>query len=309
MRGVNATSSSCRRDSAAAYFGRRVPKGVAVKPRSPRPRRSRALVAEDSSIALDKAPDLALGCPSVCMNSMRLLRQHRRLMTGSVPARAFKKNAHASEHVPSGANVRPGSWSRSVYPRACGGTRSVRQPAFRPDGLSPRVRGNRRCAAAWEIRFGSIPARAGEPSQRTRRSRPRRVYPRACGGTAGNAAAPLTVGVYPRACGGTRQCVGHSHSIRGLSPRVRGIRSHISSPVVQQGSIPARAGEPASKPSGDTFSRVYPRACGGTTAEDRQVIIDLGLSPRVRGNRCTGRHGARASGSIPARAGEPDPRP
>ena len=71
-----------------------------------------------------------------------------------------------------------------------------------------------------------------------------------------------------------------------------------------QGSIPARAGEPAV--SSEVVGRrgVYPRACGGTAATRRESAAHDGLSPRVRGNplptTCPP-----STRSIPARAGEP----
>ena len=66
---------------------------------------------------------------------------------------------------------------------------------------------------------------------------------------------------------------------------------------------------------GDTTGRtmadwpppVYPRACGGTARARRAMTLMLGLSPRVRGNLSRRGRGAAASGSIPARAGEPLP--
>ena len=91
-----------------------------------------------------------------------------------------------------------------VYPRACGGTSwRSRQTRIR-SGLSPRVRGNHTQGgnANWYER--SIPARAGEPCLSRGRSAPRRVYPRACGGTSPGRPLP--------------------QSPAGLSPRVRGNR-------------------------------------------------------------------------------------
>ena len=53
-----------------------------------------------------------------------------------------------------------------VYPRACGGTFYAR-PLLKPSqGLSPRVRGNlQRNDHHWDY-WGSIPARAGEPTRK-----------------------------------------------------------------------------------------------------------------------------------------------
>ena len=53
----------------------------------------------------------------------------------------------------------------------------------------------------------------------------------------------------------------------------------------RHGSIPARAGEPASCELRRRHSKVYPRACGGTAFGATQPIPAMGLSPRVRGNR------------------------
>ena len=55
----------------------------------------------------------------------------------------------------------------------------VRSPA---SGLSPRVRGNQLTERLNRDRFGSIPARAGEPFAVGKRACGFRVYPRACGG-------------------------------------------------------------------------------------------------------------------------------
>ena len=47
--------------------------------------------------------------------------------------------------------------------------------------------------------------------------------------------------------------------------------------------------------------------CGGTEEQIRRLREDLGLSPRVRGNRYAAPEGRLRSGSIPACAGEPWP--
>ena len=52
-------------------------------------------------------------------------------------------------------------------------------------------------------------------------------------------------------------------------------------------------------------SRVYPRECGATKADRTGVYPDVGLSPRVRGNRTYTIGGADSVGSIPASAGQP----
>ena len=56
-------------------------------------------------------------------------------------------------------------WSgfRRVYPRACGGTKRLKERSSRKNGLSPRMRGNRNASGVLLHPFGSIPAHAGEP--------------------------------------------------------------------------------------------------------------------------------------------------
>ena len=91
---------------------------------------------------------------------------------GSIPARAGEPRAE----IPQVRNHR-------VYPRACGGTLTALPDEVTDVGLSPRVRGNLAAPPRFIPVFGSIPARAGEPSQRLWPVLRRWVYPRACGGT------------------------------------------------------------------------------------------------------------------------------
>ena len=164
-----------------------------------------------------------------------------------------------------------------------------------------------------------------------------------CGGTYPPVTSCAVGRVYPRVCGGTASAGG---SIRywlrsipacageprwepdrrrrpqsGLSPRVRGNRSyHLKHLTI--------------------LLKVYPRVCGGTSDLKRLTSFDQlngsipacagepwilrrfkdvlpGLSPRVRGNRCSANNvrsmikvyprvcGGTMNGSIPACAGEP----
>ena len=95
----------------------------------------------------------------------------------------------------------------------------------------------------------------------------------------------------------------------GLSPRVRG--NHIPQRwrASSAWSIPARAGEPTTAETTRHLLTVYPRACGGTSAQDYLGTPPSGLSPRVRGNHPGLAAGIKSAGSIPARAGEPRWRP
>ena len=195
---------------------------------------------------------------------------------GSIPARAGEPGCG-----------HPLRGSSGVYPRACGGTAMRARLTCGIGGLSPRVRGNPDHDAHPHATTGSIPARAGEPVP------------------------PLTdreiVGVYPRACGGTRVVVIPASAVMGLSPRVRGNPAPDVGPVVNLGSIPARAGEPPRGARSRSGRAVYPRACGGTANPSRGMAPRLGLSPRVRGNPAGFQIPGHLNRSIPARAGEPVP--
>ncbi len=193
---------------------------------------------------------------------------------GSIPACAGEPTSHIPRQIVS-----------AVYPRVCGGTRSCHFHFLTQAGLSPRVRGNRRCLRRRAGRSGSIPACAGEPRWPGGVSGSRWVYPRVCGGTTGSANARGT------AC--------------GLSPRVRGNPLSAAARIAPFGSIPACAGEPVEERRQRTPGKVYPRVCGGTPNRRFPPPIQRGLSPRVRGNRRSRIGASRILRSIPACAGEP----
>ena len=194
--------------------------------------------------------------------------------SGSIPARAGEPT-----------EWKPTTGVNGVYPRACGGTALWRCSRVCLPGLSPRVRGNPVVQTPVHPSVGSIPARAGEPRSFAMQRSLAWVYPRACGGTASGHPPP------PEA--------------EGLSPRVRGNPRAATEPDSRYRSIPARAGEPRFSRSASTASRVYPRACGGTSMSSKTSRSGRGLSPRVRGNLSRAPARAAARGSIPARAGEP----
>ena len=73
-------------------------------------------------------------------------------------------------------------------------------------------------------------------------------------------------------------------------------------------SIPACAGEPDRRFWLGRTARVYPRVCGGTNLREVLYYRLSGLSPRVRGNRGCAVDLWIHKRSIPACAGEPDPR-
>ncbi len=86
---------------------------------------------------------------------------------------------------------------------------------------------------------------------------------------------------------------------------MRGSLDRLACKVRRDGSIPARAGEPARAALPLAPWRVYPRACGGAQSPIAIQSTDRGLSPRVRGSPAPARRWRSVRGSIPARAGEP----
>ena len=172
-----------------------------------------------------------------------------------------------------------------VYPRVCGGT-AMSGTGYAPStGLSPRVRGNPNWNLYYTGSVGSIPACAGEP----------RPF----------APSPPQRRVYPRVCGGTDNSLEYIRGAYGLSPRVRGNHEEGAVLLDDHGSIPACAGEPHALWSGYPASWVYPRVCGGTAIACLTLMPQIGLSPRVRGNRRGKAKDLAGWGSIPACAGEP----
>ena len=183
--------------------------------------------------------------------------------------------------------------SSSVYPRACGGTRLLRNGADSAIcGLSPRLRGNQhRDESPTGSTWGSIPAPAGEPSVLRTHYRPPHLT------------------VYPRACGGTQlaaSCTGRGRIYRSIpAPAGEPGIPHASPPVSPLRSIPAPAGEPRApfrshrqlrhhaglsprlrgnpEPVGiQRVEAVYPRACGGTRSEVAGLLRS-GVYPRACG--------------------------
>ena len=152
-------------------------------------------------------------------------------------------------------------------------------------GLSPRVRGNH---IQLEQRFnnlGPIPACAGQPGRRKGPWSSRRAY--------------------PRVCGATERDLIQRHAAQGLSPRVRGNLRPACGRHRRPGPIPACAGQPQTPTGPSAFRRAYPRVCGATTPLTLEMLLSLGLSPRVRGNRCCACLLPAQRGPIPACAGQP----
>ena len=187
----------------------------------------------------------------------------------------------------------------------CGATCVSRLDRWSDWGLSPRVRGNREAFFGLVPAIGPIPACAGQPGALV--------------------AVAVFFGAYPRVCGATAPVPGFFFSYVGLSPRVRGNRGHGLFLRCSDGPIPACAGQPIKQTRharhkrayprvcGATLTaacllrsaRAYPRVCGATNNLCPMKCIDVGLSPRVRGNLAGGILIFGGERPIPACAGQP----
>ena len=112
---------------------------------------------------------------------------------------------------------------------------------------------------------------------------------------------------YPRSRGGTYLRLVLPVLRLGLSPLARGNPGGGVFSDMEDGPIPARAGEPFWSFENEIEIWAYPRSRGGTIL--RPVIDTLlwGLSPLARGNLGENADNVGADGPIPARAGEPWP--
>ena len=120
-------------------------------------------------------------CAGVGNTTVGLSPRMRGNRSGGIPSSRRRGSIPAHAGEPSQCIRRESA--RWVYPRACGGTSSLRSNIISSAGLSPRMRGNRCCPMASVFSPGSIPAHAGEPFRDAPFSADFRVYPRACGGT------------------------------------------------------------------------------------------------------------------------------
>ena len=251
--------------------------------------------------------------PRVRGNPIRVRR--RRRTGGAIPA-----SAGEPDPCPAPPSDRGG------YPRECGGT-GPEQPFDLPlEGLSPRVRGNRRHPRRRLLVAGAIPASAGEPWTRGGFCRRGAGYPRECGGTSnrydrerhqsglsprvrGNPSRPVSSTpperAIPASAGEPPSSTAPTGSRSGLSPRVRG--NHAARPAAARPgrAIPASAGEPDPAFYCGSLVEGYPRECGGTYQTSRGQALRWGLSPRVRGNPGEAEGRQDDAGAIPASAGEP----
>ena len=220
---------------------------------------------------------------------------HSRTPVPDVADRVYPRTGGGTD-TPS---CRPRDLGAAVYPRTGGGTAIAlgQLVSGQIAGLSPHGRGNhvigpsvRACRLPR-----SIPARAGEPFTYVRAELYRRCHGSIPARAGEPAAAKSAIGhswVYPRTGGGTGSSSGRARHDPGLSPHGRGNLRIPLSPMLQIG-------------------KVYPRTGGGTGKRLPNSAISAmrsGSIPARAGepeSLCRTSHQRHRRGSIPARAGEP----
>ena len=198
----------------------------------------------------------------------------RRALTGTIPAWAGEPPWPAPRPAESGDD-----------PRVGGG---ARMPSFQPmasRGRSPRGRGSPPGMGLDVLSLGTIPAWAGEPGEGTQ--------------------CACRLGDDPRVGGGARDQLAWAYGAGGRSPRGRGSRGAGARRRLEQGTIPAWAGEPRSRWPAPAQTGDDPRVGGGAYDPRMPGEMQLGRSPRGRGSQFAPDRDGALLGTIPAWAGEP----
>ena len=149
------------------------------------------------------------------------------------------------------------------HPRACGEHPSWGPPEPVWTGSSPRMRGTLFRNGDDAIRYGIIPAHAGNTALRKHLRTGRGDHPRACGEHYRVAIAPV--------------------ELRGSSPRMRGTLLPCPRPTSLRGIIPAHAGNTSPSSTRSPTAGDHPRACGEHAALNVEALAAAGSSPRMRG--------------------------
>ena len=175
-----------------------------------------------------------------------------------------------------------------------------------------------------ELRFGIIPALAGNIRLPHSVSSVSRDHPRACGehageqyfglrfewiipALAGNIDSKFQSGPdmrdHPRACGEHILDAGPMGSMQGSSPRLRGTLWRARRAGPRPRIIPALAGNMYVPTALAVVTWDHPRACGEHSMACGQRSDPAGSSPRLRGTYSSAPSTCRHSGIIPALAG------
>ena len=150
-------------------------------------------------------------------------------------------------------------------------------------GSSPRMRGTLTYHNTPHFQLGIIPAHAGNTS----------CLSFFC----------YSLWDHPRACGEHTEINPELKDVPGSSPRMRGTQAGESATYTATGIIPAHAGNTMRVPVSAELNRDHPRACGEHSVPGTSLCSQTGSSPRMRGTPTHCLSVRRATGIIPAHAG------
>ena len=151
-----------------------------------------------------------------------------------------------------------------VYPRVGGATNAKPATGKHGSGLSPRGRGNRGGWLSGELADGLSPRGRGNRPHLTVTCRNRGSIPAWAGQPRPILCQQIPIPVYPRVGGATRTLLSVGRGHTGLSPRGRGNRCWALIGPRPVRSIPAWAGQPATRLPISPANSVYPRVGGAT---------------------------------------------
>ena len=147
----------------------------------------------------------------------------------------------------------------------------------------------------------------GTPYQRIGGDRGGRIIPAYAGNTAFLLRTTGREGDHPRVCGEHATGASMQVNCTGSSPRMRGTLSGLPTGNVDDGIIPAYAGNTHSGRHQWNRFGDHPRVCGEHVTAEVNHYLNQGSSPRMRGTRGGAAEPSRPVGIIPAYAGNTDP--
>ena len=133
------------------------------------------------------------------------------------------------------------------------------------------------------------------------------IIPAYAGNTADHPHVNRLLRDHPRVCGEHPSGPHELAWITGSTPRMRGTLVRVASASLEDGIIPAYAGNTNAKQCRKTFGRDHPRVCGEHYGIDQALLLDIGSSPRMRGTHVRENIPMVCFGIIPAYAGNTYP--
>ena len=171
-------------------------------------------------------------------------------------------------------------------------------------GIIPAYAGNMRTGLAdGKMHQGSSPRMRGTSILTSMRSSHRGIIPAYAGNIAARTTLCMSLWDHPRVCGEHFICIFLELPNLGSSPRMRGTLPSLTAFAIENGIIPAYAGNICGTSTQSGKSRDHPRVCGEHTTLNAPAHSYIGSSPRMRGTYRHQRPQLTVPRIIPAYAG------